>query len=598
MVSLLLSAAFFLPVAATPRDALLRLFEDYWQIELRRHPTRATYQGDHRYDDQLEDYSDAEHAAWLQERHQLKRALKHIPRAELTATDLLNAEIFDRRLTDEIEMAQYPGRRIPLGPQNGPHIDLAMLLLSHPFKAEKDYDNYVARLRKFPRQIAQVIAQMQLGIKEGVVPPRVIMGKVLDQCARHVVADPAASEFHKPVTTWADTIPAGRRADIARQVDAAIREAVVPAYKKLHDFLRDEYLPKCRDTVGLAALPKGTEWYARLAKYHTTTNKTPREIHEIGMKSLERIHADMDAIRAGLNCKGTRADFEKWLRSRADMHAKSATELMEKHAAILKRSDAQLHKLFGRLPKQRYELKEIEAFRAPEAPMAYYYEAPDVGDRPAYFYVNTYKPTERPLYTMEALAYHEAMPGHHLQGALAKEDKSLPNFRRHSYVTSYCEGWGLYSESLGKDLGGYQDPYSDYGRLTFDAWRSCRLVVDTGMHDMGWTRQQAIDFMKANTSMTELDIVAEVDRYIAWPGQALAYKIGQLAILDLRREAQKRLSIQFDIRAFHDALLAFGPLPLDLLKEHMERWMGRVGGADKSSWEKRPNPEENKRIQP
>lgn len=567
------------PAAPPPHDALERLYRDYWQTQLRHHPTRATALGDHRFDDRLDDYSEQTHDLWLAERKAFRAAFEHIDQSQLSDEDRLNATLFADTLRDEIELAEYPDRLMPLGPQSGIHLDLPMLLLSHPFRNEKDYENYLARLRAFPRQVDQVIALMNEGIQQGIVPPRVIMGKVLEQVGRQIVKDAQKSEFYKPTLKWPEGIDKAKQAFLTDRVDVVIRECVVPAYAKLHGYLRDTYLPKCRGTVGLGALPRGQEWYARLARFHTTTRLTPDEIHRLGMKELDRIEREMRQIAARVGFKGDLKEFEASLRERADLHARTGEELMKRHAEILKRSDALLPKVFGRLPKTPYEIKEMEAFRAPEAPMAYYQEAPDQGTRPAYFYVNTYKPTERALYVMEALAYHEAMPGHHLQIALAKENKSLPAFRGHAYVTAFVEGWGLYSESLGKELGGYRDPYSDFGRLTFDAWRSCRLVVDTGMHHLGWTRQQAIDFMKQHTSMTELDIVAEVDRYIAWPGQALAYKMGQLAILDVRRQAEEKLGKRFSLRDFHDELLGHGALPLDVMRQHMEAWIEKQAAA-------------------
>lgn len=577
-----LAAALPLGAPDQPNAELHRLFADYWEAQLRRHPLRATYLGDHRYDDRLEDYSDHSRQAWLAERRDFRRRLSECAKTDLSADDRLNADLFETILIEELELAEWPGHLIPIRQQDGPHIDLAMMLLSHPFRTVRDYENYIKRLRAFPAQAEQVVARMKEGIGSGTTPPRGITKEVLKQLARHVVKDVKASEFHKPLARMPAEFPPEERDRLTAEVEAAIRDAVVPTYRRLHDFVRDDYLPACRETEGICHLPRGKEWYQRLAKHHITTDMPPEEIHKIGLRELERIHGEMRGIMKKVGFEGDLTKFADHLRGRTDMHASSAEELMEGHREILRRSDKLLPKVFGRLPRAPYELKAIESFRAPEAPMAYYYPAPEVGDRPAYFYVNVYEPTKRPKYTMEALAYHEAMPGHHLQVSLAQENGNLPKFRRYAGFTVYVEGWGLYSESLGFDLGGYADPYSDYGRLTFDAWRSCRLVVDTGIHYFGWSRQKAIDFMKANTSMTELDIAAEVDRYIAWPGQALAYKIGQLAILDLRREAESKLGPRFDVRAFHDELLGQGALPMEILRKRMRAWVDRQAAASTS----------------
>lgn len=575
-----LCAAAMIALAAGPdveaERQLDALFRDYWEAGLRSRPLRATYLGDHRYDDQLEDYSDAARSRWLAERNEFQRRLGPLLGAELTPAVRINADLFERAIRDELELAEFPTHLMPMEQQNGPHIDFGMMLLAHPFQTPKDYENYVARLSAFLPQAVQIRQRLDSGIAGNITPPQVIMREVVAQLERQLVDDPQKSEFYKPVTRFPAGLSADRQTEFRNAVTRVISESVVPGFRLLRDYMRDQYIPRCRGPVGLMYLPHGKVWYERLARFHTTTDLPPEEIHRIGLRELERIHSEMRGIMAKVGFKGSVQEFASHLRGRADLHARSAADLMEGHRAILKRSDTLLPKVFGRLPKAPYELKEIEAFRAPEAPMAYYYQAPDRGDRPAYFYVNVYEPQQRPLYTMEALAYHEAMPGHHLQISLAQENKAIPDFRRHSYITAYCEGWGLYSESLGFDLGGYKDPYSDYGRLTFDAWRSCRLVVDTGMHYLGWSREKAIQFMKDATSMTELDIVKEIDRYIAWPGQALAYKIGQLTISELRRDAERRLGERFDLRAFHDELLGDGAVPLDMLRSRMNAWTERL----------------------
>ncbi|MFO0974559.1 MAG: DUF885 domain-containing protein [Phycisphaerae bacterium] len=554
-----------------PPGPLTDLMADYWQMKLRETPVHATVVGEHRYDDQLDDLSDTARIAGIAGRRALLARLDALDLSRDPAGNRLNAELFRRAVTDEITAAELPGRWIPISQQEGPHIALPMLRVSQPLSSREESLRYAARLGAFPRQVEQVIERMRGGMGAGVVPPKVTMAQVVPQLDAQIVDDPARSELF---TVWAE-----RR---AAKADAGERQAMldgtrraVEGYRALRDFVKNEYLPKCTDTVGIGHLPGGAAWYATEVRLHTTTQRTPEDLHAVGMAELERIHGEMRAIMRRVGFEGEIPAFMDHLRQRADLHAQSGAELMSGFAAILKRSDAELPKVFGRLPKTPYTLREIESFRAAAAPAAYYYPAPDDHSRPAYFYVNVFDPKQRPKYTMEALAYHEAMPGHHLQLALAQECRGLPDFRRHQYITAYCEGWGLYSECLGKDLGGYRDPYSDFGRLTFDAWRSCRLVVDTGMHALGWTRQQAIDFMKANTALSQIDIESEVDRYIAWPGQALAYKVGQIEIMRMRTEAAAALGPRFDLRVFHDELLAEGPLPLDLLQTRMDEWLTR-----------------------
>lgn len=564
---------------ADTREDLHALFREYWEARLAHEPVRATYLGDHRWDDRLDDYSPQAREQWLAAVRGFLERARRFDEASLPPEDALNLRLFVQILTEEIDLSQFPGHLMPVRQQDGPHIDLPMLLLSHPFRTARDYENFIKRLRAFPEQVEQVIGLMREGVRRGIVAPRVIMEKVIPQLEAQIVSGPRESEFARPLRNFPEAIGPEARARLSRELRAAIMEAVVPAYERLLEFVRNEYLPKCRETVGLCHLPNGRAWYRRLARHHTTTDLTPEQIHEIGLTELRRIHAGMREIMKEVGFQGTLEEFIRDLQSRPDMRASSAEDLMSGFAAILRASDPRLPELFGRLPRARYELREIEAFRAPAAPVAYYYPPPEDMSRPGYFYVNTYEPRKRLKYTMEALAYHEARPGHHLQIALAMENRSLPDFRRHAGFTIFVEGWALYAESLGAELGGYRSPYSRFGRLTYDAWRAARLVVDTGMHHFGWTREQAVEFMKRNTALAELNIISEVDRYIAWPGQALAYKIGELAIHDLRRLAEERLGEAFDVRAFHDALLAEGALPLDVLRARMARWIDEQAAA-------------------
>ncbi len=555
--------------------ALRKLFHDYWEHRLRTSPERATYLGDHRYDDRLSRYDEASRLADIEAHRAFRRRLEAIPTGRLSPADALNAELFARVLRERIELAEFPEHLMPIKQQDAPQIAIGMIQQTHPFKTPRDCANYAARLAAFPRQVDEVIAQMREGLRRGIVRPRITIEQSLPQLDALIVNDPVACELYKPANSFTDA----QGGDAMKRQVRKATESAIGGLRKLRAFLKDTYLPACRQTVGYGFLPDGKRWYRRLARHHTTTSLTPEAIHGLGLDELLRIHTGMRDIMMEVKFTGDLGAFIDALRHDPARHNKTPAEIMRRHAANLKRSDAHLPELFGILPKTPYELKEMEPFRAPAAPAAYYYNAPDDGSRPAYFYVNTYRPETRPIYTMEALAYHEAMPGHHLQLALAQEKKGWPDFRRFEGITAFIEGWALYAERLGYELGGYRDPYARFGQLTYDAWRASRLVVDTGIHYFGWSRDRAIAFMKANTALSDQNIRSEIDRYIAWPGQALAYKIGQLEILKLRRRAERTLGDRFDVRAFHDALLAEGSLPLSTLRTRMTAWIDHRAGA-------------------
>lgn len=569
--------AAYLPqfVVADNASDLHKVFDDYWEYRLRRDPERATYLGDHRYDDRVYDFSEKARREELEAyevfRWRAIAASVAIGDEQLSDIDRISVQLFGRTLTEATSLAAYPEHLMPIKQQESPQITWGMIQTNHPFKTPKDCENYAKRLRGFTKQVDDLIAAMDEGIKKGIVRPKITIEQALPQFDNLLADDPATSVLAEPAKKLSEE--AGGEASKKLIVEATAD--AMKAVRRLRDYLKNTYLPKCRETVGYCHLPDGKDWYRRLAQNHTTTDLSPVKIHQIGLDELARIHAEMRKIAAEVGFKGDLKAFIYKMRTDPAQHNKNAEEIMRRHAAILKRSDANLPKVFGVLPKTPYELKEMEPFRAAAAPEAYYYNAPDDGSRPAYFYVNTYLPETRPIYTMEALAYHEAQPGHHLQMAIAQEKKGWPAFRRFEHITAFIEGWALYSERLGYDLGGYKDPYSRFGQLTFDTWRSSRLVVDTGMHHFGWTRQKAIDFMKDNTGLSEQNIISEVDRYIAWPGQALGYKIGQLEILKLRAEAEKALEPgkRFDIRSFHDCLLEDGSVPLDMLREKVEKWI-------------------------
>ena len=563
-------------------DELNAIYRDYWEYFLETHPTEATYLGDYRYNDRLDDLSEEAYFAEIDRYRDYLRRLEAYDPAGLVGQDRLNYVLFKRLLELEVEGSRFNPQLMPVSQQGGPHISFPQIVSYHPFRTVKDYDDYIARLNAFPAQIGDVIADMARGMETGLVRSRIVMEEVVPQVEALIVDDPDKSPLYEPLSRFPEGIDEAERARIRGEVERAIMESVVPAYQDLLVFLGDRYIHACREEVGIWALPDGEERYRFEIRRYTTTEMTPREIHEVGLREIDRIRDEMESIREEVGFPGGLSDFIESLRSDPRFYYSSPADLMEGFRTILRTMDEKMPLLFGHLPKAAYDLKEIEPYRAPAAPAAYYYAPPEDGSRPGYFYVNTYRPDSRPKYTMEALAYHEAVPGHHLQIALAQELDSLPDFRQHQGFTVFVEGWGLYAEGLPAEVGLYEDPYSRFGRLTFDAWRASRLVVDTGIHALRWDRRKAIDFVSGKTALSDHDIEAEIDRYIAWPGQALAYKIGELKIRELRERAEDRLGEDFDIREFHDVLLRNGSVPLDVLEEEVDGWLEDRGRGHRS----------------
>lgn len=560
--------------APSPGRTIDQLAERFWNMQMKRRPERATLVGDPRYNDKLEDVSEAADADWAHALVPLMRDIDAVPLDNATGRQQLAHTLLRRAVRDELTKLGTWKRFLALDQLSGPHIDFPLLLTAQPFKSEKDYDAYIARLRAFPRQIDQHIANFRKGMQRGISQPKHILQKTLPQMDQHIVKDPRRSEFYEPATREAfSKLSETAQERIRTELTAAIEQAVVPAYQKLRDFTRDEYIPAARDKVGIAHLPRGDKVYEARAALETTTDLLPTAIHKIGLTEVARIRDEMDKIRKELGFTGSLDQFIRHMATAKTNRFENAEQLVAAAREILERTKTKLPELFNNIPKRDCVMKEIESYRAASAPVAYYGPAPEGTDRPGYYYINTYKPQERLRFTLEALSYHESVPGHHFQIALDQENESLQNFRRYGEFTAYVEGWALYTEKLGYEIGGYQTPESRFGQLTFEMWRACRLVVDTGMHAMRWSREKAIDYMKRNTSLADLDIESEIDRYIAWPGQALAYKIGELRILQIRRRAENALKNRFSLRKFHDALLAEGAMPIDLLERRMDAWI-------------------------
>ncbi|WP_449466949.1 DUF885 domain-containing protein [Stenotrophomonas humi] len=556
---------------------LTQLYADYWEGVLKLNPLQATFQGDNRYNDQLPDFGSAEFrkqshdfsAEWLGK-------VEKLGDAGLTGQDLLSYRIFVEEQKQSLEGEKFPTWMMPVN-QMSSTVSYAVMLgsgqVAQPFKTVKDYDNWLARAGRIPVLLDTEISNMREGMKAGVVQPRVLMEKVVPQFDEILAAKAEDSQFWGPIKSMPADFPQADKDRLTAAYRALIADQLLPAIKKQRDFIANEYLPATRDTVGLDALPDGKAWYAFNAKESTTTAQTPEQIHEIGLKEVERIHAEMRQVMEQVGFKGSLQDFFKFMQNDKQFEFKSEPELLEHYRGLEAKINASVPKLFSLTPKAGFEIRPIEAFRAKSAAGGEYMTPSEDGTRPGIFYVNTYDLPTRKTWDAEDLFLHEAIPGHHFQLALQQELKGVPAFRRFGGETAFIEGWGLYAESLGKDLGVYTDPYSYFGRLQGELWRAVRLVVDTGLHSKSWTRQQVLDYMFANSSVSEPDAIAEAERYIAWPGQALAYKTGELKIQELRKRAQEKLGDTFDIREFHAEVLKDGSVPLDVLDEKVDGWI-------------------------
>jgi prolyl oligopeptidase len=555
--------------AASDFEALL---DEHWEWQLQQNPVRASRLGDRRWNDQWTDQSlDA-----IESRHEAQqvflRRLRQIDSGKLDDAGRLNYDLFRRQLENAMDAHQFKQYLMPVNQMGGVQtLESTAEMLR--FTTAADYEDWLSRMSGIETVIDQTMALMETGRRSGYMPPKVLMERLPDQVASQLVEDATQSPFYKVFETFPDTIPDADRDRLQQLARDIIDDSVVPAYREFQRYFVDTYLPASRETIGASALPNGNAWYEYQARLYTTTSMTPDEIHRLGLNEVKRIRDEMQLIIDELGFEGSFEDFLNFLRTDPRFYYDTPEELFDGYLAVAKRIDPELVRLFGKLPRMPYGLRPIPDNIAPDTTTAYYNRPAADGSRPGYYYVNLYRPEVRPKYEMEVLTIHEAVPGHHLQISLQMELEEMPNFRKYSGFTAFTEGWGLYSERLGYEMGFYQDPYSHFGALTYDMWRAVRLVVDTGMHYKGWTRQQAIDFFKANAAKTEQDIVNEIDRYIAWPGQALAYKIGQLKMLELRRKAETALGDAFDVRAFHDALLGGGALPMEVLETRMNRWL-------------------------
>ena len=568
---LTIDAAFAAKKAANA--PLLKLFETSWQEDLADDPMSATALGDHRFDNLLTDMSPEAIARRNQVGYTRLAALRKIPKEKLEKADQLNYDLFERETRIRIDEGQFKPYLYAIRTFDGPQL-LPELAEIHPFQTVKDYDNWIARINASGVYIDQWIALLVQGLTEHRTQPRGTIAKVLEQIKPQLVTDPEASGFYAPFKKMPASFDAATKDRLTAAAKTAIQTVAVPAFQRFDKFFREVYLLGSRDTVGIYDTPDGELYYKNRMKYYTTIdNPDAARIHNIGLEEVKRIRAEMEKTLEGINFLGTLDQFLGFIRNDPRFYFKTPEELFAAYEKTARGIEPQLPKLFGRLPKGTFGIRPIPAASAPTTTTAYYQPPSLDGTRQGNFYVNLYKPETRPTWEVEALTAHESVPGHHLQIALAYELTGLPEFRRNANYTAFIEGWALYAESLGYELGLYKDDFSKIGQLNYDMWRAVRLVVDTGMHQFKWTRDQAIYYFQQNTGKNRQDIENEVDRYISWPGQALAYKLGQLRIQALRAEAEKALGARFDIRAFHDQLLGMGPLPLSVLDVEMRAWI-------------------------
>ncbi|WP_027081450.1 DUF885 domain-containing protein [Luteimonas mephitis] len=582
------SAAFAQEAAAAAAPAsdkaakLNALYDEYWEALLKLNPLQATFQGDSRYNDQLPDFYSADFRAKSHDftENWLKR-IEAVGSDGLSGQDLLSYEIFVRDAADSLESEKYPDWMMPVN-QMGSIASYAIMLGSgtgaQPFKTVKDYDNWLARGNRLPVLFDSAIGNMRQGMAAGVVQPRALMEKVVPQLDALIKDKPEDTLLWRPITSMPADFSDADRKRLTAQYREMIGERIIPAFRKLRAFIADDYLPATRDSVGLDKLPDGAAWYAFNAHQSTTTDMTPAQIHQLGLDEVARIHGEIRKVMVEAGFKGSLQEFFEFMKTDPQFSFKSEDALLAYYRSLEDRINQRVPEQFSLLPKAPFEIRPVEPFRAKSAAGGSYMSPSEDGTRPGVFYVNTYDLPTRKTWDAEDLFLHEAIPGHHFQLALQQELTGLPKFRRFGGQTAFIEGWGLYAESLGKSLGVYETPYDYFGYLQNELWRAIRLVTDTGLHSKGWTREQVIRYMLDNSAESETQATAEAERYIAWPGQALAYKIGELKIQSLRRKAEQALGPKFDVREFHAEVLKDGAVPLEILEAKIDRWIASHAG--------------------
>ncbi|MEM8500448.1 MAG: DUF885 domain-containing protein [Pseudomonadota bacterium] len=559
---------------ADANKELLQLAEDYWAHELREDPLHATFSGMNDYNALLPSVSPADQQRRQQVAQKFQQRLLAIDANSLTESQRVSRDLLAFILTHEVALSQYRSWRIPILADDGFHSTITYVVDRTPFTNKNDYQVYLKRLTALPEYFAQNVANMRLGIEERFTQPRQILGHILPSFKALLISDVEAHSLFQPFINMPDSISEKDRQRLRADAMDLFQKELAPMFAETAEFIEKEYMSGAVDKVGALHLPEGKAYYAALVRYYTTLDDvTPDSIHALGLQEVARIKAEMNLFIQQTEFEGEFADFLEFLRTDPQFYARTADELLAKAAWIAKDADGKLPGLFGKLPRQPYSVEPVPIEIAKNYTTGRYVGAPLDSSIGGQYWVNTYDLNSRPLYQLAALTLHEAVPGHHLQSALSKELGALPSFRREFYPHAYGEGWGLYAEKLGVEMDIYKTPYEHFGRLSYEMWRACRLVIDTGIHAKGWTRAQAMDYLASNTALSRHNVQTEVDRYISWPGQALAYKMGELTLWELRAKAKKELGDRFDVRDFHDAVLAEGGLPLQLLREQIDRFI-------------------------
>jgi uncharacterized protein (DUF885 family) len=557
---------------------LQELFADQWEFTMREYPLFATHTGDNRFSDKLPSESEEDSKRQNQENRKFLERLNAIDRNKLTVTEQLNYDIFKRKREDGLKWFEFQTYLMPVSQMWGFHTEFAELPDNVPLNNVKDYENYIARLNGFELYARQHIELMRTGVQRGYVLPRVVLTGIEESIKAQVVDDPNDSRLFKPFGEFPKIINQADRLRLTEAGRKAIAESVVPGYRAFLKFMVDEYIPSARKDIAASSLPNGRAFYEFCVRSETTLDVTPQQVHDIGLAEVARIKAEMNKLIAGRGFENDMNGFVQFINAGGQSTVTTPQQLLKEVSFIAKKTDGRLPKLFKTLPRMPFGIKEVPEYLAPKTARAYYMPPSGDGSRAAFFYINTHDLQGLHLYEMTSLSLHETVPGHHLQIALQQEIKDVPDFRRFSHFTAFMEGWALYAERLGLEMNMYDDPNSDFGRLTMEMWRACRLVVDTGIHYFGWSREQAIDFMVENTKMPRQEIQVEVDRYIVSPGQALTYKMGEIKIRELRELAEKQLGDKFDVREFHDCVLRNGAVPLDILENNVKTWIRQKQG--------------------
>lgn len=559
--------------SGSAKQKLQRFFEADWKYEMNESPEYATYVGYPTGQDRWTDWSREAIEKRKSARICRLQNLRKISRTALVGEDRLSFDLAVYRFEDAIEGDKYPGEYLLMNQMWGPQVDIADMLLAMPKGNVKDFENMISRFEKVPQLLKQLQALLTEGAQKKVTPVKMLLQKIPAQFDKLLTAKVEESPLYLPFAEIKKEVSAAEKAHLQKKAKKVIAETVYPAFKSLREFVVKEYIPKATEEIHWSALPNGRAWYAHLVRSHTTTKKTAKELHDLGLQEVSRILAEMEKVKAQAKFKGNLTAFNKYLNTNRRFYHTKAKDLLIGYRDIAKRADAELPRLFKTLPRLPYGVREMPLYKADSAPAAYYIGGSIEGARPGYFEANTTDLKGRPIWGMEVLTLHEAVPGHHLQIALAQEIEGLPDFRKFGGFTAYIEGWGLYAESLGDQMGFYQDPYSKYGQLSYEMWRAVRLVVDTGMHELGWSRDKAIEYFQAHVPKSRVEIEVEIDRYITMAGQALAYKVGELKFIELREKARAALGPHFDIREYHDEILRHGALPMDVLETSFNAWL-------------------------